>query len=73
MNGIAWKRVYKVREFEIHKRLSRNVIEDRELKENDPIRFIFVFNDVNVSHEVPREILREILEMPISKHPDRKK
>lgn len=72
MNGKAWKKVYQVREFEIRKRLSRNIIEDRAIEANDEILFVFVFDDVEVTHSIPKDQLLEIVCQPMIYHPDRK-
>jgi len=67
----AWKRVYKVNEFEIRKRLSRNVIEDKQIELNDEIEFVFVVDGVIYAHTIHKDELLKIICAPLIIHPKR--
>lgn len=69
---MSWKKIYGVREFFIMKRLSRNIIEDREIQEDEELQFCFDVNGTIISHNISLKKLQELINLPLIKHPERR-
>lgn len=67
-----WKSIYSIGKFSIQKRVSRNIIEDKEIKKDEQVKFQFDINGVFFSYEISKDKLLDIINQPIIKYSERK-